>query len=425
MVLFIITNYLISIYILGKLDKVFIYNVFVFFWFFGFFRLEYFQLSEGPDANIEYLKSVIGVFSMKGFNYFKFVFQIFFSNLIIVFFIKKLDFSRSSKIKTKSSNKHIDILLSLLVFITSVLLIKEELFSIIALGVSGYDAINDFGSTGGNYSLHVFLNRLSLLLVFSSIVKVGSIKRYHSITLGIFLLFYLLTGQRNELFRFIIALVFWLLSVKTMKFKLKYIIYGILALLPLRLIELYRGGSVNGFSELFFTSLTTILAPLFGAETFLPFYSWPSVIFYDVNYDTSNLIYWFFDSINLTSYNALTSYSIYKNMLFPMETRGLAINIFASLNIYFNWLLVVPLFALIIWILYSILKFWKNNIFLNIYLSPNYRIVVYFWSISSIVLLGRNGVEGLRPLLLHDFLIYPLIFVLLSQINKVRLFSAN
>jgi len=420
MLLLVFTIYVFSNYFLGKLNKIFIYNVFIFFWFFGFFRLEYFELSQGQDYDIEYLKYVVGNFSMNGSKYLKLLFQIFFANIIILFFIKKLNFNRDSIIKTKSSIEYVDILLSLLVFIISIFIIREELFSIVVLGSSGYDLINNFGNNGGNYSLHVFLNRLSLILLFSSIVQVGSIKSYHGITLSIYLLFYLLTGQRNELFRFIIALAFWFLSVKSIKFKLKYVLYGIIVLMPLRVIEVFRGGGTENFSELIFTSLTTILNPLFGAESIIPFYSWPSVIFYDIKYELSNLLFWFLDSINLTSYNALTSYSIYKEKLFPMENRGLAINIFASLNIYFNWLLVVPLFALITFTLYRILKFWSKSVFLNVYLLTNYRSVILFWSFASIVLLGRNGIEGLRPLLLHDFLIYPFVFILLSQLKKVR-----
>jgi hypothetical protein len=420
MVLLIIINYLVSIYFLAKLNKIFIYNVFVFFWFFGFFRLEYFEFGRVEDLDIEYLKSIVGVISFKGFNYFKLVYQIFFANLIIVLFIKKMSFTSDSVNCSNKPRADFGVVLSLVVFIFSTLIIKDELIAIILYGVSGYDIINNFGNDGGNYYLHVFLNRLSLILLFSSIVGGGRIKHYHALILIVFLVFYAITGQRNELFRFIIAIVFWLLSIKLVTFKLRYVIYVLIAVLPLRLIELYRGG-MNDISELLITSVSTFWGPLFGGETVVPFYSWPAVLFYEINYEISNLIYWFLDSIKFTTNNSLTSYSIYKANRFPMEARGLAINIFASLNIYFNWALVVPIFALIFRILHGFLKFYTNKS-IDRYISRKYRTVVYFWSFASIVLLARNGIEGLRPLLLHDFIIYPFIFILLSQIEKVRLF---
>ena len=63
----------------------------------------------------------------------------------------------------------------------------------------------------------------------------------------------------------------------------------------------------------------------------------------------------------------------------------------------------------------------KENI--DRYISRKYRIVIYFWSFASIVLLARNGIEGLRPLFLHDYIIYPFIFILITQLDKVRLFN--
>lgn len=392
-----------------------LYFMFFFFWFFGIFRILISKIFNIPDKDLMLLESLILNIDIYDFDFLKLIYILIISNIGIIFFIKKISnlFNGNDNFKYNEI-KYLNVF-SLIIICISLYIIKDELFYIVLNNISGYDVINNFGNNGGNYSLHVFLNRFALLILLIDIIQSEKFKKRNIILIIIFVGIFSIIGQRNEIVHFIIALFLYLSTkIKQNIFTFKNIVFLFFGGFSLRIIELYRSGKYIGmYSDLFVDSAKTVLYPIIGAETIVPFYSIYATIALHGKSFFLNFPLWIIQSFNLINFNLPNTYTIYKAELFSNLERGMAINILGSLNIYTHWFFTPLILFVILYLLYRILSILNlNNNSLKILPSKWFKGVIYF-SLPAIILLSRNGIEGLRPLLFHNIFLYPLLLYLL------------
>lgn len=397
-----------------------IYFFFFFFWEFGLLRIILFKKFNLTDNDLHYLEKLIIPVKIESPQFITLLIQVMILNLVLIIFIKKLS-SLLYNLKTEclSSSYHINkhkLRFSYIsILLLSIYIIRNSLFQIITGSITGYQAITNFQGSG--YYVHVFLNRVSLLLFLIELVN--SRKKSWFLFLGIlsYSFYFLLLGQRNELFSFFIAVFIYLSIGLSLKRTKKLIVSGLLGLWILRTIEIYRSGEYDDIGPtLFIDSISTLLAPLFGAESIVPFYSHYASLFIEHNSSLLFYLLWFIQSFGLINFNMQPTYVLYKSNFFAFEDRGMAINLFGSLNVLENWILATIYLPLIFFLLRRYIAFIID--YSGKYIPNIFTLAVLVYAIPSIILLGRNGLEGLRPLLYHNLGLY---FIILYFFKKFLL----
>ena len=404
-----------TITILKSKIELLLFFIFFFFWELGFFRILFVKSFNYEDSDLILLENTIKTIDIYSNEFLILFFQIIIINISIILFVKYLsrkieEFKFSNEIIIK---KRWFIISYIIILFLSIYLIKDSFLKIIFENVTGYSAITNF--EGGGYFAHVFINRFVLMLLIFDLLISEKLKKYHILFTLIFVLYFLILGQRNELFGFIISLIIMLTyKLKNISFN-KIGIISLLGLFSLRIIENYRSGNyIEDFTQLIVDSFKTILSPFLGAESIVPFYSIYATINFENSTSILNYFLWVLQSFGVYNFNIPTTYLIYKEALFNNESRGFAINILASLNIYSNWLLAPFLlmffFLMLSFLIKFVMRFYKNKIF-------GYgTLTIIIFSIQGIILLARNGLEGLRPLIFHNYFLYPILLILFIKI---------
>lgn len=411
---------------LKKISEWIIYFFFFFFWEFGLLRIILYKEFNFKDDDLLYLEKLVIPLELYSVQFIVLFFQVIILNVVLILFIKKT-FWKLNKIKIQHIRNNIwkinKLKLRLIYFLMlffSAYIIRDSITQIIAGAVTGYDALTNFQGSG--YYTHVFLNRISLMLLLLDLINNRKISLYLIFALSFYSLYFIALGQRNELFGFIIALViYWSLDLSVKR--IKYLaLGGGIGLFILRTIEVFRSGKYSnlGFDTLR-DSITTIFSPIYGAESVVPFYSHYASLF--IEHNSSLLLYfgWFIQSFKLINLNLSPTYFIYKENFFPFEERGMAINLFGSLNILENW--VIATIYLIAFFFFLRKYIDTLMVVISKYIPISFSLTIFIYAIPSIILLGRNGLEGLRPILYHNLGLYILVLYLLqlfvSQKKKI------